>query len=127
MKFKYSTLTKFKKFICRELKINMHFKLKLLKKYDTVQVFNYDKTKHDENTKGFAAMEPNLRLILLPLLDRNKNGMAYHIYSNMAHEYVHVWQYQNNLPFDEQEADKKAIELMQKFFNVTIEVQNGNQ
>jgi methyl coenzyme M reductase alpha subunit len=38
------------------------------------------------------------------------------VQTNMAHEYVHIWQEDNNKPFNEEQAEKLSKELYNTFY-----------
>lgn len=115
MTFSYKDLKQFKKYIMKNLKIKNNYKLKLLPKYDTLEYLIDDR----EYGYAFAAVNPIERIILLPLALMCK-GHACNIYGSMAHELIHVWQYENKKDLSEDEAEEKAEILLKNYFNISV-------
>jgi Zn-dependent peptidase ImmA (M78 family) len=102
IKYKGLKYRKFINFINKELPTFNIIKLKLLKGYDTIEVNKTDKV--------FALYYVEEKAIYLPT--SNEEEITY---TNLAHEYVHAWQDENNKDFSEEEAELKASELYNKF------------
>lgn len=92
-------------FLNKELPIDNDVKIKLLEGYDSIEVVQ-------TGEKVFALYWVEKKTIYLP----NKNDIEI-TYTNLAHEYIHAWQEDNNKEFDENEAQLKASELYNKFIN----------
>ena len=111
MKFKYRHLKKIKNHLYNKLGIKTKYKIILKKRHDIV-VVNHN----GEDTAAFAAMNPDLRVVLLPILERTKSSFVPHIYFCLAHEIGHIWQHEIDVPFNEAEADDIAFECLKELF-----------
>lgn len=74
-----------------------------------------------ESEIAWAAMNPIKRIIVLPIKNRRYPSWVLNIYTCFAHEIIHIWQYENDTSFDEDEADKMAINCINTLFGTNVE------
>jgi len=118
LRFKYSDLKKIKNHMYNKLGIKTKYKFILKKRHDIV-VVNHNGVA----TAAFAAMNPDLKQVILPILDRTKPSSVPHIYFCLAHEIGHIWQHEIDVdtPFNEAEADDIAFECLKELFGCEYE------
>jgi hypothetical protein len=115
MIFKYSDIKRIKKHIYNELDIKTKYKIRIMKNYDCVSVIHNGK-----ETRAWAAMSPVYKMILLPIANKKYHTWVPNLYVCFAHELIHVWQYENGLEFNEEQADSMALEYVNELFEACI-------
>ena len=108
IKFGFSRHRRFIKFLNRELPTANAILLWEKPRHDTIEVY-YE---GGETEKVFALFSPEKYVIVWPSM-----GDREITYTSLAHEYVHAWQLENGMAFDEDEADEKANALYDKFMD----------
>jgi hypothetical protein len=101
---KFKELKALRKFIVKFLGIKGRIKYIMKKNCKVITIVD------GENIySGFACCNPSQKLVIIPM------GLPLHcLYDNLAHELVHMWQYQNGLYMhDEEDTDHKAYDLVQ--------------
>lgn len=105
-RFRRSKHRKFVEFLNAELPTSADIRLVEKPEFDCIRIHFPDGA---EETV-FAAYTPDEDSIMWP--SGGEREVAYHA---LAHEYVHAWQNEKGLEFDEDEADKKADVMVRAF------------
>jgi Zn-dependent peptidase ImmA (M78 family) len=104
-------LNKYKKFIDflnKALPVKNDYYVEFLNGYDSIKII----TKSTGNIEyGFAIYKPDNKTMYIPT-----KTPTWIVNTSMAHEYVHIWQEDNNNPFNEEEAEKVSKDLFNAFY-----------
>lgn len=99
---------KFTDFLNKALPVKNDYYVEFLNGYDSIKIINKTSGCIEH---GFALYKTDNKTMYIPT-----KTPTWIIYTNMAHEYVHIWQEDNNKPFDEDEAEKLSKKLFNAFY-----------